>query len=99
VGRHEHTTLREPELPIVVEQSIEGFKDVRRREIKLVEDEPVAVTDSTHEGAFLEHEAPVRATRPLAKILLQVGVLVVVDSSKNMPCEAREMRYKCSLDG
>ena len=80
------------ELAIVVEQPIERLEYIGRRQVELVKDDPVASPQGANEDAFLEDElARLRVGNVGSDVLLNVGVLVVVDAHEAVTCPPGEV--------
>lgn len=88
MGFDQRLRLRNEELPVVVKHPVQGFQDIGRSQIKFVQNDPVAVAHGFDQSTFLESQGAVNVGTILPKILLQVGVLVVVDSEALVTSEA-----------
>ena len=98
VRREALLRLGHVEFAIVVEQPIERLEHVARREVELVQDEPVARAHRRHERALVEAQRARRRVRHvLAEVLLQIRVLVVVDAHALVPRQPRQMLHHARL--
>ena len=75
-------------LAIVIEQSIESFENIRRRKIQFVQNDPVTFSNRLNQNAFLEYQFARLVGNIEAKILLNVSVLVIVDTNEFMTSAA-----------
>ena len=69
---------------------VESLEDVAGSQIELVEDDPEAPPHGLHQNALPEDELAPRVGRVAAHVLLQVGVLVVVDPHARVPARPRQ---------
>jgi hypothetical protein len=77
--------LGDDELSVVVEQSVQSLEDVGRGEVELVENDPVSSSDRSDEDTFLEDElAGVGIGDVRSEVLLNIGVLVIIDSDETV---------------
>jgi hypothetical protein len=100
VGPDDLARLGDDELAVVVEQPVERLEDVGRREVELVEDDPVAPADGPDEDALLEDELARLGVRDVrAEVLLDVSVLVVIDADKAVTGPSGEVLNRRRLAG
>ena len=91
-------SLRNDQFPIVIKKTVQCLENIRRREVQLVEHYPVPLTQSTNEKALLKHQFAGDGVRDIgADVLLDVGVLVVVDANEAMTCPLREILNRTRL--
>ena len=99
VRAHHLARLGDHQLPVVVEQAVERLEHVARRQVQLVQHDPVAAAQRGDQEPLAEDQAAVRVGRVRAEVLLHVGVLVVVDPHKAVPREPRQVRHGARLAG
>ena len=76
---------------------VESFEDFAGGEVELVKDDPVAGAHGGDEGALAEHQAAGLVGHVATQVLLQVRLLVVVDSHTAVPRRARQVRDQACL--
>ena len=91
VGRDPRAGLGDKQLAVVIQQPVERFQDLGGSQVELVQDQPRSGADSLDEEALLEHEGAGRGGDVGAHVLLEIGVLVVVDADKGVPCRAGQV--------
>ena len=95
----EHLARRgKHKLAIVVEKSVERLEYVGGRKVKLVENDPVAVSQCPDEEPVLEDElACCRIGDVRAEVFLDVGVFMVVDAHEPMTSSSSEVFNRAGL--
>lgn len=75
------------QLSVVIEESIESFKNFWGRQVQLIEDDPITVTHCLHQNTFLKDQfSCVSIWNIRAKILLNICVHMVVDPDNFVVC-------------
>ncbi len=74
--------VRNHQLSVVIEESIQHLKNFRRRKVQLIEDNPMTFSYGSDERAFLENKVSHSVTDVCAKVFLDIRVRVVVDANK-----------------
>ena len=89
--------LGNEQLAVVVQKTIQRFQHIRRRQIQLVQHEPVATAQGGDEQALGEDKLALGIGSVRAQVFLDVGVLVVVDAHEPMPRAAGEVFHGAGL--
>ena len=92
VGTNDFLGFGDDQLSVVVEESIESLENVGGSQVQLVENDPVSSSNGSDENSLLEDELSGIGIRDVgSEVLLDVGVLVVVDPDEAMSCSTSEV--------
>ena len=89
--------LRQEELSVIVQDSVQRLKHISWGEVELVKNDPGSIEHCLSEHAKLEDQLALGVRRVGAKIFLDVRVLVVVHPHTLVPCQLRQVGDKGRL--
>lgn len=78
---------------------VKGLKDFAGGQVELVQDDPMALAHCSHQGALAKHQAAMLIGYVAAQVLLEVGLLVVVDAHAAVPRLCGQVRHQAGLAG
>ena len=78
--------LGNEEFPVVIEQSIQALENFGPGQVQLVQDQPVPLLDSLHQGTLPEHKLALLIREVVPQVFLDLCVLVVIDPDALVTC-------------
>lgn len=81
------------QFPIIIKQPVQTLQNLGLGQVQLIKYQPMPLPDRRHQGTFSENQLALLIGEVVAQVLLDLCVLMVVDSDAFVTCKLCDVLY------